>query len=389
MPLRTTELPPAATAPAFPTASRRITCLDGLRGVAACAVVAFHFFYAFTPALFADKARTGFTLFDTPLAVLWNGHFAVAIFFVLSGFVLAASAPRSAREAPLMIGLRYLRLGVPALASSMLAWAWLVSFPEAARDVRAITGSPWFRWTYQSPIPPLTQAIWEGSVGVFLNGTTRFNNPLWTMQAEFFGSLLIYGSYAVLRGPARPVAMALGLVGFAAIGLFYLAAFCGGALVYEQRHRLRDHALGGSLLGLAGLVLGATYPGHVGGEGVMATLPSWLGADGPRQAGAILVMVSILITPPLRRFFETTPLQWLGELSFPIYLVHVPLIVAPACFVFAAFAPLSPAALAGLFALTCLATLALGMAFLITVERPLLAALRAIRTRGRARLAAL
>ncbi|MPT21584.1 MAG: DUF1624 domain-containing protein [Starkeya sp.] len=137
---------PPRPAPPAPT-SQRVLCLDGLRGVAACSVVAFHFFYAFTPAPFTDWGRTGFGLWDTPLAVLWNGHFAVALFFVLSGFVLAASAPRTAREAPALIGLRYLRLALPALVSSALAWAWLNGFPEAAREVQAMTGSRWFRWT--------------------------------------------------------------------------------------------------------------------------------------------------------------------------------------------------------------------------------------------------
>ena len=382
MPLRAAETPQA------PAGTARIVCLDGLRGVAACAVVAFHFFYAFTPTLFADKARTGFTLFDTPLAVLWNGHFAVAVFFVLSGFVLAASAPKSAREAPLMIGLRYLRLGLPALASSVLAWAWLTSFPDAAREVQALTGSPWFRWTYQPPIPPLSQAVWEGAVGVFVDGTTRFNNPLWTMQAEFIGSILVYGGYAVLRGRARPVAMALGLIAFPLLGLFYLAAFCGGALVYELRHRLRDHLRLGIGLALAGLVLGATFPGRAPGEDLASQLAAFLGRDGPRQAGAILLLVAVLITPPLRRFFESAPLQRLGELSFPIYLVHVPLIVAPASAIFADLAPLTTPALAALFLGTCLATLALGQLFLIAVERPVLVGLKAIRTRARARLAA-
>ncbi|MCK0208007.1 acyltransferase [Starkeya koreensis] len=378
----------AAETPQAPAGTARVVCLDGLRGVAACAVVVFHFFYAFTPGPFADKARTGFSLFDTPLAFFWNGHFAVAVFFVLSGFVLAASAPKSTREAPLMIGLRYLRLGVPALASSILAWAWLVSFPDAAREVQALTGSPWFRWTYQPPIPPLSQAIWEGAIGVFVEGTTRFNNPLWTMQAEFFGSLLIYGGYALLRGGARPLAMALGLVVFPALGLFYLAAFCGGALVYELRGRLRDHLWLGAALGLAGLVLGATYPGRAAGEDLASQFVASLGRDGPRQAGALLLLVAVLITPPLRRVLETAPLQRLGELSFPIYLVHVPLIVAPASAIFVSYAPVSASGLAMLFLGTCLATLALGQLFLIAVERPVLAGLKAIRRRARAWLAA-
>jgi peptidoglycan/LPS O-acetylase OafA/YrhL len=369
--------------------SARVTCLDGLRGVAACTVVAFHFFYAFTPGPFADRARTGFSLFDTPLAVLWNGNFAVAVFFVLSGFVLAASSPKSLREAPLMIGLRYFRLGIPALASSILAWAWLTGFPDAATAAQAISGSSWFRWTYQPPIPPLSQAIWEGGVGVFVNGTTRFNNPLWTMQAEFLGSVLIYGSYAFLKGRARPWAMAAGILAFGAAELYYLAAFCGGALIYELRDKLGERTRLGALLGLLGLVLGASFAGRATGPDLASQFVARLGTDGFRQFGAMLVVVSILMTPALKRLFETPPIQKLGELSFPIYLVHVPLIVAPASAVFVALSPMSPLALALLFVATSAATLALGAVFLIAVERPVLTLLKQIRTRARARLAAL
>jgi len=102
----------------------------------------------------------------------------------------------------------------------------------------------------------------------------------------------------------------------------------------------------------------------------------------------MLVVMSILMTPALRRLFESPPLQRLGELSFPIYLVHVPLIVAPVSAIFVALSPLSPLMLALLFAATGAATLALAAAFLVAVERPVLAVLKAIRLRARARLAA-
>lgn len=223
---------------------------------------------------------------------------------------------------------------------------------------------------------------------MFVNGTTRFNNPLWTMQAEFFGSVLIYGSYALLKGRARPYAMTAGVVAFSAAGLFYLAAFCGGALIYELRHRLGERPVLGALAGLTGLVLGASFAGRAAGPDLVSQLIARLGTDGPRQAGAVLLVLAILMTPALKRLFESPPLQKLGELSFPIYLVHVPLIVAPASAVFAALSPMSPLALALLFVATCAATLALGCVFLVAVERPVLATLKQIRTRARARLAA-
>lgn len=382
---------PSAGVSASP-ASPRVTALDGLRGVAACAVAVFHFLYAFQPAVYA-RGRTGFSLQDLPLAAFWNGHFAVAVFFALSGFVLAASAPRGMREAPLMIGLRYVRLAVPALISSAIAWAWLTSFPDAGHAAQAISGSSWFRWTYQPPIPPLSQALWEGGVGVFLDGTTRFNNPLWTMRSEFIGSLLIYGLYAVLPLRTRPAAMALGglvagVAGLYGADAYFLMAFCGGALVYEMKGHLKDSPAWGWALFALALIFGGVIPGHAAGAGLMGHVLPYLGAYGVCDLAAILLVISILITPQIRTALERPLAQRLGEMSFPLYLVHVPLIVGPAAFVFAQFAPLSLPALALLFLAVAGGSAVLAHLFLVGVERPLLAVLRLVRARGRARFAA-
>ena len=60
---------------------QRIGFLDGLRGLACMQVVLFHYGSAFCP-----NARLG---------VLANGVLAVAIFFVISGFVLTESFARA------------------------------------------------------------------------------------------------------------------------------------------------------------------------------------------------------------------------------------------------------------------------------------------------------
>ncbi|GGF47249.1 acyltransferase [Azorhizobium oxalatiphilum] len=377
-----------AQAPTPASRTDRVTCLDGLRGVAACAVVLFHFLYAFKPMVFANS-RVGFSLSDTPLAILWNGRFSVAVFFVLSGFVLAASAPRSWREAPLLVGLRYLRLAIPALISSVIAWGWLMGFPDAVREAHALTGSWWFRWTYQPPIPPLSQAMWEGAVGVFLEGTTRFNNPLWTMKTELLGSLMIYIGYAVTPPRWRMLVLTAGAIALIMMDEIGLAAFCAGALIFEGRALLRPHAALGLGLGAVGLILGAPLSGHAAGPGVTDTILASLGTNGLREAGATLVVISILMTPALRSFFERPLLQKLGELSFPLYLVHVPLIVGPACAAYVALAPMGTPGLVLLFAAVAAASLALAVPFLWLVERPTLNGLKALRTRGRARLATL
>ena len=70
----------------------RLHQLDGLRGIAALTVVLYHYLSAFLPALTPDETANPHWLSDTPLAVIFNGPFAVVVFFVLSGFVISKSA---------------------------------------------------------------------------------------------------------------------------------------------------------------------------------------------------------------------------------------------------------------------------------------------------------
>jgi peptidoglycan/LPS O-acetylase OafA/YrhL len=123
--------------------SGRLLALEGLRGVAAIVVVIFHallIFYeymVFGPSV-ASTQHMGLedNLFGSPFRIFFAGTFAVAIFFVLSGFVLSIGFLSKGKKIILQkLALkRYLRLMLPALASVMIAWLLITLGQKANRQ---------------------------------------------------------------------------------------------------------------------------------------------------------------------------------------------------------------------------------------------------------------
>lgn len=314
----------------------RIAGFDGLRGFAACIVVVFHYLAMLHPQWVADYATAPPLLVDTPLAVFWNGPFAVMVFFVLSGFVMAAAAERRHRHLIENLLIRYMRLAVPVLASVMLAYFWLSLFPSATRDLAATFDTPslFLSYTVQAPLPGLFDALHDGLLGSFITGLSAFNNVLWAMQVELVGSAFLFAVYWLggFRGWLRFVALA----GFAALALVAMRdaylCFVTGALIYEAHKAgllTRLPPLIGVAALLGGIVLGAPGQGFAERWG-LEFLPQRLQPGnvwGLMPVGAAsLILLGVYLLAQARRFFETAPLQWLGRISFALYLVHMPLL---------------------------------------------------------------
>ncbi|NBB81888.1 MAG: acyltransferase family protein, partial [Alphaproteobacteria bacterium] len=177
----------------------------------------------------------------TPVTLLWNGYFAVLVFFVLSGFVMAAAAHRRADQLITNLLTRYVRLALPATASVLLALVWLTLFPTAARDLADSLAAPsvWLDYTVQGDLPSVWEGLYDGAVGIFVTGESAINNVLWTMKTELFGSVALFAIYWLARG--SPMLRLAGLAAFAVMCLTVLRdmylCFVLGALFYEAHRR--------------------------------------------------------------------------------------------------------------------------------------------------------
>lgn len=309
--------------------SQRLDHLDGLRGVAAVAVVIFHLMSALVPWLVAEQQPGAHWLAYAPVAVLWNGTFAVSVFFVLSGFVVTNATLRKSDPIWIDVIIRYLRLAIPATASTLAAWSLLSLFPSSAKDLAALTGSRWLSWTYQEAIPGPTAAIYNGMAGIFLTGGSFFNNVLWTMRPELLGSILCFAACA-FTGPRSRLAIAIGsAVIFIALRRYDYVCFSLGIILRETWAAGRLP----SALPISALLIGLLI-GSQSGDAARRLGLDWLPeALSPEKKGgllyplgALLVVYGCLRSGLLVAWLSGRTGRFLGAISFPLYLVHVPLI---------------------------------------------------------------
>ena len=352
--------PIVGTMPRLPS-SGRLVALDALRGVAAGIVLVHHVSMtapgiaaAYQSTVGVDTGSAGWWSTLTPLKFLVAGPEFVLVFFVLSGFVLVRSplASRTAASgtaAGSANGLatrgydwvayyprRIIRLAIPVVVSVALAAAWILLVPRAGIDV----GGSWLA-RQDNPDIGLPNLLGEASV-IGGSGRPDVNPPLWSLTWEMWFSLLL--PICVLLAAATRRLPALWAAAFLAVSatgyvtgiepLMYLPAFGLGALLAANYESLRTWAArvaarrGGTALWIALTALG---PALLVSHWLLRPQLSGIWGDltlALRVPGAVLVVAVVALWPPLQRPLSARPLVWLGRVSFSLYLVHFPVVVA-------------------------------------------------------------
>ncbi len=329
--------------------------LDGLRGLAALSVVFLHYALAFAPFLVGYELTQRHTPLDhavatTPLQLPIAGNFAVCIFFVLSGFVLSIKFFKTRESSVLTSSAarRFFRLFIPAFGSVLLAYAVVKLGGIYAHQAGIAGESRWFQLHWNFPAH-IGQALFQGVYGIWfgsMNFKTSYNPVLWTMHYELFGSFLVF-MFMALFGKAKNR-----WIFYAAFGLIFLKgyylAFVAGMAICDAFINSPDikEKLSSKALWLAlpvGLVLGTwttdtVYPTvykHIG-------LPFFTTPEVQVLAhtiGAIIMVLAVLRISVLANLLSTRPLQYLGRISFSLYLTHFVVMSSLASYLFMRIEP--------------------------------------------------
>jgi peptidoglycan/LPS O-acetylase OafA/YrhL len=283
----------------------RIPCLDGLRGIAALAVMLFHFNIFFLP-----QARL-----QDFVPFVGRAYLAVDFFFLLSGFVLAhvygsllaaSWRPQCLRFARA----RFARL-YPLFAITTLVMA----------AVFALSHTPLIFVSFSSrsfALQPFLLQQWASGL--------NWDYPSWSISTEaeayiffaFCSGLLLTGKHPRLIGAACLIAAAVislthggslnTCVGIAAL-LRTLAEFSLGVLLYRAHLAEAKFPRWWAAV-IALLLVGAARVTHLDFFMVGAFV--------------CLIYFAAKATGPFERLLDSSPLVALGNWSYSIYLWHAP-----------------------------------------------------------------
>ena len=317
------------TSPALPT-KHHYEILDGLRGVAALMVVIFHTFEAY-----ADENRFK--------QIINHGYLAVDFFFLLSGFVVAyAYDDRWGRMTQWnFYKRRLIRLQPMVIAGSILGAA--LFYLQSAPIFSLVSTTPVWKvlvymvigFTLIPVLPSMDIRGWQEM--------HPLNGPAWSLFFEYIANILYALGIRKLSNRALGILVFLAaafLVDYAVLGprgdviggwavdktqlhigfARMLYPFFAGILLMRLGWRIH---IKGAFLVCSLLIVAILSLPRFGG-------PRHLWVNGLYESFAILVLFPIIVTmgagDTVTGKLSTKLCKFFGDISYPLYITHYPLI---------------------------------------------------------------
>lgn len=308
-----------------------IKSLEGIRGIAALIVALFHL-------------KIGIDYFS----IIRYGYLFVDLFFVLSGFVICSAYVTKMKKITDFWPFLIRRTGrlLPLLVFSTVAFLLVSNLAVLAKRIlsaygfgSALNNPQALEYLVPTAMEILSTLTFTHSLGVFDH--LILNTPSWSISTEFY-TYFLFAATCLLASSRNPVSMfaALGTAGLVislwastgihncmvegdCLSLTYdfgfarcIYSFFLGTLTYYSSRRLRfDPA---HLQTLALTVLFLLFA-------VLNYLPAAAFAIPP--AYAVLVLSICRDVGFLSEILKLKPFQMIGQRSYSIYLMHVPLVL--------------------------------------------------------------
>lgn len=334
--------------------SKRIEWLDGVKGLACVGVVLHHFLLAFLPATYYgdisfSKFSNGFDvkMAQSPVAFFINGNYMVALFCLISALVLSLKVMglQNKEEICNIFIKRYPRLMLPIAPVVLLVYLMLRFDWFCHLEIVPLTQSPWLGSYYLEKVG-FGRCIESLFVTTWYANDSTFSNAFWMLGQLLFGSYLaiVLSTFAW-----RANRKALGIIYlfcavlYVRVNTLHLAFVLGVLLAYCFREwkGMFGHTWIGVLCLVIGIFLGG-YPSGVqpvnvyrflnGLPDIILSYQFW------HIIGAFFTVYGIWNLSVCQRVLKCNVFQFLGRISYAVYIIHIPLIFSASCYIFGKFA---------------------------------------------------
>ena len=321
---------------------------DGLRGIAAISVVFSHFCCAYLPFLmhgfypdtFHEIHHPDFWYYCTQqpfLSVFYSGHFAVAIFFVLSGYVLAMPYYlQQPEKITRRLWGRYLRLNLPIAVTILISYLLFSGHLYFYLPASEISHSSWLHDSMLASTVNFSSMISCAVYAAITLGRQPYNPPLWTIQVEFVGSLILLAYYAVKPRGRDGLTFAFVAVLLWAVCpdscVYYISIFFGS---YINKWKPSQKLL------ISSLLLGIYFGGFAYDNALYRFLPDFSLQDQKTfydTVGAALVVLAV-VNGAGAKIFQHPTIQYFGRISYAVYLLHFLVLCSLSCWLYSVLPP--------------------------------------------------
>jgi peptidoglycan/LPS O-acetylase OafA/YrhL len=318
--------------------NRRLDELDSLRGLAALTVLFGHFSLVFNQIFIGQDVTTLHYIYKyTPVHMIWSGHEAVMLFFVLSGFVLTLPFLKGGEFSYLNYLIkRFFRIYLPTIVSVLIALILVLFFVE---ENTSSINSDWIAGMWnKSP-----------SIGNFfehLTLLTRFNpqlNPvLWSLVHEMrisiifpfivwivfkydWKKVILLGFVLSVFGVVTEKFLGLSLVPTNYfISFHYAFMFLAGSLLAKYHQGISNKVSlvnkGSKILLLVVAILLYTFRWLLSSNEI---IHNKLSNEWATTIGVCIIIILALSSKTISKVLKIKPMKFLGKISFSFYLYHL------------------------------------------------------------------
>lgn len=291
--------------------SGRITHLDAFRGLALLLVLFYHAFSRWSKLLPYGDAWAGFPLFKTG----WVG---VQLFFLISGFVILMTLERS-QSAPDFLRRRWLRLFPAMLLATSLVFATAGFFHERPMGTPSWIGTlPGLLFIEPDWVAKLTGQRVDPLEGVFWSLYVEFKFYVFAALAYFF----------VRRDRFVPALGGLFLLHAGARVLAHFVHTDWTKLAFHLTEQLSFEHFGWFAAGAAWFRYSRTGQASWAWQGLMWSMANAVfrgeGHVAPTVATMLVSLLfgGTLLSSRMQHVFNIRWLQFMGAISYPLYLIH-------------------------------------------------------------------